>query len=518
MRELSPRSRTIIRVLLVVTVLSRLAFALRPEPQLASRPYLEDSYYAFNSAYHLSQGHGLTADGVHKTNGIQPLIVFLYVPFFAIAGEDKWLALRLIFLLIAVIESISIVVLAKLLFALTKGARDDLPEWQKPWIVGPFLWTVLYPLMWHHANGLETGLYAMFILLSLLVYYKAISSGADTSKTWIGFGTILGLAILARIDAVFLVAGFALDLVRRRSLRAIPQIILMGVAAIAVSSSWWIYNLTQFGSLMPISGQSQSQVAVLYENIIRSLVVLADIFSTFFYTPYYSLPTMLLPIWITFVAVVVYTIATRIKIWRFLKDQAHLDALLPLALMGWMLYIFYVFFFSAPHFLPRYLHPVRILWILLVCLSVPILVQMFKASYVTYPRAAVLLIAPVLLAAIFFNANRYLVNFGTVQISELYEAGKWAEARPQAKIGMLQSGTATFISPNVTNLDGKVNPEAMEAIRSTGIGEYIKRERFDYLADVPNLVDSLVTQAHHAGVRYVKVDSVSGVRIYQRVD
>ena len=51
------------------------------------------------------------------------------------------------------------------------------------------------------------------------------------------------------------------------------------------------------------------------------------------------------------------------------------------------------------------------------------------------------------------------MNFGMFQYSELYEAGKWAAQRPEKKIGMFQSGTATFVASNVMNLDGKVNPE-----------------------------------------------------------
>ena len=115
LKSFAPKSRKIVFALIAITVVSRLVLAFRPEAKLASRPYLEDAYYAFNTAYYLSLGEGITADGVHPTNGIQPLIVFLYVPFFAIADGDKWLALRLIFILIALLEAASLIVLAKLL-------------------------------------------------------------------------------------------------------------------------------------------------------------------------------------------------------------------------------------------------------------------------------------------------------------------------------------------------------------------------------------------------------------------
>src|SRR4051812_4770097 len=93
----------ILVLLLIIVVLSRLAFAFRPEDQLGSRPYSEDAYYVFNIADHLAHGEGFTADGMHPTNGVQPLIVILYTPFFFFT-HDKWLAIRLIFGLIALLD------------------------------------------------------------------------------------------------------------------------------------------------------------------------------------------------------------------------------------------------------------------------------------------------------------------------------------------------------------------------------------------------------------------------------
>src|SRR5688572_15103235 len=150
----SPKSRKIILLFVAIAVISRLVLALRPEAELASRPYLEDAYYAFNTAYHIAEGNGITADGIHPTNGIQPLIVFLYVPFFAIADGDKWLAVRLVFILIAMMEVACILVIARLLKRLSCVEEEEVPWWQKPWIIGPAMWTFLYPLLWHHGNGL----------------------------------------------------------------------------------------------------------------------------------------------------------------------------------------------------------------------------------------------------------------------------------------------------------------------------------------------------------------------------
>jgi hypothetical protein len=519
LKVFSEHSRKILWILIAITVVTRLALALRPEAKLASRTYIEDSYYAFNTAYHIAEGHGITADGIHPTNGVQPLIVFLYVPFFAITHGDKWLAIRLIFILITLIEIASIIVVARLLRRLSCFEEEEVPWWQKPWIMGAAMWTFLYPLLWHHANGLETGLYALMILGSMH-YYAGIrvKQQEDKLTSWVILGALLGITVLARIDAVFLVGGIGLTELIRRKAKSIPQMIVMGVVAFIVSSPWWLYNYTQFGSFMPISGQSQSHASVTVDNLLRSAAVLGDIFSTFIYVPYYTIPPLILTCYMVFIASVAWRMAARIKLWVFLPERSRIETLMPLLIMSVCIMIYYIFFFSAPHFLPRYFHPVRILWVLSFCLSLPIIGKSIEASYREQRKMFYAFAIPAALIIVGFNANRYFYNFTVTRYSELYEAGKWAAERPDKRIGMYQSGTATFIAPNVTNLDGKVNPEAMTAINTTGIGPFLAKQRFDYIADVSSIIEEMVDSARKYGANYNLVDSVSVVKIYQRAD
>lgn len=519
LKVFSPHSRKIILILIAITVISRLALAFRPEIRIASRTYIEDAFYAFNTAYHIAAGHGITADGVHPTNGIQPLIVFLYVPFFAIADGDKWLAVRLVFILIALMEVACIIVLARLLKRLSCVEENEVRWWQKPWVIGPAMWTFLYPLLWHHGNGLETGLYALMILSSIYLYAGIrIRNEDEKASSWIVLGALLGITVLARIDAVFLVGAIGLTELLRRRLRAIPQMILMAAAAFVVSSPWWFYNFTQFGSFMPISGQSQSLLNVIPENLMRSAAVLADILSTFFYVPYYVLPPMIMTMWIVFVAAAVWTVAARVRLWKLLPERSRVEMLVPLAIMGACLLVYYIFFFSAPHFLPRYYHPIRLLWVLLFCLSLPIIGKSIEASYREQRKLFYAFGIPLALLVLAFNADRYIYNFTVTRYNELYEAGVWASQHPDKRIGMYQSGTATFVSSNVTNLDGKVNPEAIRAFRTTGIGVWLAEQKFDYLADVSTIIDELIDSVGKRGVRYQLVDSVSVVKIYKRID
>src|ERR1035437_2020740 len=76
-----------------------LAFrAFAPPEVLVGWPYFDDSFYAFSVAINLAHGYGPTIDGVHLTNGFQPLWVFLITPTWWFSGE-AYIPLRVLVLL-----------------------------------------------------------------------------------------------------------------------------------------------------------------------------------------------------------------------------------------------------------------------------------------------------------------------------------------------------------------------------------------------------------------------------------
>ena len=82
---------------------------------------------------------------------------------------------------------------------------------------------------------------------------------------------------------------------------------------------------------------------------------------------------------------------------------------------------------------------------------------------------------------------------------------------------MLQSGIAGFFSPNVVNLDGKVNYEALRAIQHTDIGDYINRQDFDYIVDSKGIVTPLIDAAGSHGSRFKPIDTFGIMIIFKRI-
>ncbi|HYM20500.1 MAG TPA: hypothetical protein VEW28_05790 [Candidatus Kapabacteria bacterium] len=513
----SPVERRALRILLIVTLISRLALALRPEWQIVTRPYSEDSFYIFTVAGHIAHGDGITADGVHTTNGIQPLIAFVYVPFFLIAGANKLLALRLCFIVVALCDTLSVLFLAKLLKQLARSKTDDEKiVWFHPPIAAAALWALLYPIITHTANGLETGLYSMLIIASMYVYATLRNANNKNLLHWAGFGALLGLTVLARIDAVFLVIVFALIEIIRSKGKEVVRASILSLTALIVSSPWWIYNYIIFHGLMPQSGTSESLASVLVENLARGSIVIGDILSVFFILPNYELPVWFHFAWMALLVAIVVIVAKKIGATTYLRTGFDVLALSPLLLFSTVLIIFYVFFFSAPHFLPRYFQPPRILWIVIFSAALPLLVSRFRQWQGKRRRLLRALLWVGAVCVIGFGLDRYIYYFTISTPSEFYTFAKWANERPHDRIGMDQSGTAGFFAPNVVNLDGKVNVDALNAKKAGDIGAYVVTRNLDYIADWREFSSVIAASASRHGAKFEIVDSVGRVIIYKK--
>ena len=233
--------------------LSHLWFA--PAPWVVDRPISEDGYYALTISHNIAEGKGVTIDGTTPTNGFQPLFVLACVPLFALAGHNKILAVRLV-LGLWVPYLGTAVVMGKIVrdFVNLRGERQGrIAQW-----IGASLYLSAPLLFLQHFNGLETG--AMLFLYAL-AWHCHRTNHANLLGKEILFAIVLGLIVLARIDAAFFVAiasfgewvsGGGLTL-RERS----GRFFRLATTSLIVSSGGWVNNLVNFHSLMPSSGRAE---------------------------------------------------------------------------------------------------------------------------------------------------------------------------------------------------------------------------------------------------------------------
>jgi hypothetical protein len=506
--RLTSRDRRLVWLLAAVGALTRLVFAFRGAALLATRPYIEDAFYAFSCARHLALGHGFSVDGVHPTNGVQPLICLLYAPFFWLT-PDRWTALALTFLLEAALQIAGTILLAELLSRIAI-VRDEEKRRYSPPVIGAIIWTFSQQLLIHNTNGLETGLVAVLLMAATLALIPAM-----TLSRAIGVGILCGLLVLARIDTAVFVAVMCVWLLARDR-RRWWHAVVVGLIAVLISAPWFLYGYRTFGSIMPISGQSEGSHALLASTILsnawEAIVALADIVSVAFYHQISAVPQWMNVLWVVLIVFVLLVAVSRYELGRRLRERSSQSALAPLAIFGLFVTIYYTFLFGAPHFLSRYLHPVRVLWIVEASLVAPfVLERVWRGS-----KSVKLLAIVVAIVALAFNVERYTNNYTTSKVSELYSAGVWAEAHAPDKIGMEQSGTSGFVADNVVNLDGKVNADALRSRQRGEMGQYIRAMDFHYLMDWPDLLAPTLESARAAGLQFDPIDSIGRVTIYER--
>jgi hypothetical protein len=288
---------------------------------------------------------------------------------------------------------------------------------------------------------------------------------------------------------------------------------VVGFFALLISSPWWWYNYSLFGSVMPQSGLSESLDDELVRNAWMALTVFTDALSVFFFLPKAIEVSNLVSIgWFVVVVIGLWFVNVKTRFFGAVQRSIHYFALMPLIFVCIGFAVYYILFFSAPHFIPRYFQPFRIFFVILAAVALPHIAEQVRNS-----RSGKRLLRLFLLAAFLFSFVRYGYAFYLDYVGEFYQMGKWALKTPDAKIGMYQSGTVGFIAPNITNLDGKVNHEALEARQYGHFGAYIASQRFDYIADWKEMVVMMTTAAEPFGEHFEEVDSLGRIHIYKRV-
>jgi hypothetical protein len=506
--------------IVVFVLITRILLIFRPESQIYSLPYSEDGFYLFSCAEHIAHGDGFTCDGKQPTNGVQPLLVIFYVPFFLLAGMNKLLAVKLSFMLVALFDSASALLIATLVRLLQKKREIIFHSWLSPPIIAAMCWAGLYTVFVHTANGLETGLYSM-LLLAVLFYYAILSrmrkeGGPIKIRQWIFLGVLLGITVLSRIDAVFLVIAIAFYEQYTFKSKGFLQAALISFFAFIISSPWWWYNYTYFGNIMPQSGISESLGIPLRINLQDFALHMGELLTLFFFFPTDKFSAWFSFGWFLAILAGIYFLVRKYRPQKYLNDSYKLTPLTPYLIFCGLLCFIYVFFFNASYFYPRYFQPIRILWLMLFAFLAPEIFRILKGYYTKRKIFLIACIAVFSLSLTAFSIRKYSNLFLISKENPFYLTGKWALQHPSERIGMLQSGLTGFIAPNVVNLDGKVNFGALAALRKRDLGAYIESEKLDYLADWRVDAEGMARAASmHDGI-FVETDSIGNIIIFKR--
>jgi 4-amino-4-deoxy-L-arabinose transferase-like glycosyltransferase len=347
-------------------------------------------------------------------------------------------------------------------------------------------------------NCLESGNYA---LLTIAVVLAFLPAGSTASREWpwrrvLATGVLLGVTFWTRNDAVFLILAACLVYITRAGRFSVAEMrarlsrtLAMGFTSIAVALPWLLHNQANFGSIMPISGQAESNSATFGSNLDLVSSMVLEYVSIFVQIPNTIQGTLFVEVGSLLVLALV-AVALRRHFKRASDDER--SAIFMIVVFGGCLVAFYGLWFGAPHFISRYFFPMSPV---LAILSMQGLFGAWRflrerrEAMATPFAIGVSVIATVLLVGL--NVRNHQRSIHQMH----FQAVEWIAKNVPEKtwIGAAQTGTIGFFHDRTVNLDGKVNPEALKHVVADTIPQYVVDKGLQYIVDWFGLADHWIT-------------------------
>ncbi|GMW00913.1 MAG: hypothetical protein AMXMBFR84_20500 [Candidatus Hydrogenedentota bacterium] len=430
-------------------------------------------------ARNIALGNGFsTAAGTLPTNGTQPFATVLYSLVFYLVGSQRTLGVLFVLLL----QFTGTATTAWMIYRLGAGLMESRRDYSDAPSLAACVWFSSPMTVLNTSNCLETWLYSLFVVAAFAMYWRILRT-EPPFQTYIYFGFVLGLAFLARNDACLLILSFCVLHpfygYRRNwteTITRVGQTCVMGLTSVAVSLPWLIFNLVRFGSIVPISGQAEISGVTFGCNLSQWPASLTEYAIVALAIPnrLYSNPLVCVACLLTLAAFTAFAIAAASQ-----TEPGVRRLIGVFVLYGVLLSTFYGLFFGAGHFMGRYLFPLSPFMAILWAVFVVHLLGKFSASKMRW--AAGIVMSCVVVAVALQNIRIY--SNGANQAH--WQVVKWVQenAGEDAWIGAVQSGTLGYFHDRTINLDGKVNPEALNARLAQSIPAYVASSDITYLAD-----------------------------------
>jgi hypothetical protein len=509
------RNKVVVCVLLAI-VAFHMAVAWQDFATLARNGYLyDDSFYAFQIARNIAAGNGMTFDGIHPTTGFQPLYVFLLVPVFMAAGGNSSLAIHIALSMLALFTGMTFYALYRISRRYVGFAAS---------IIAASIWAFSPIVVRQTANGLETAM-ALFMIASSVWYYLARvrPEVRPPASRFLILGLLLGVCVVSRIDGVFLalvlMADYLVLLRRRRApARHLAGTALIPVGVAVLYGPWVVFNIIESGTILQDSGTATRFLSLAYasyfhygseslgargpdipfmlmhlEHAVSSLKVIPPV--QVFFRAMEKIDAMLGSgsVFRTAgnLAGFLVMLAAGIGIYGWRRDAVKTrrsETFFMLVYSGVLMLAYSLYIFGAFFFL-RYFFPVYFT----ACLYLAFFLQdgfdritagSIALRRMAYSAAAVYLC----LFAIF----AYSQAFRSFPIYPYYDIAEWVEehTRKDEEIGVFQCGTIGYLCDRrIVNLDGKVNRDALRALKSGKLTDYLREEGIDLVVDHSKVIE-----------------------------
>ncbi len=236
-----------------------LAHAFVPTHQFVQRG--DDAFYYFKIAQNFPRYGFMTFDGIHATDGVQPLWAIILC---ALAYPLQWLGIRdpdtvarFFVAITALTHAASCIVLFHLLARTVSTA-----------VAIAAAGALLFPLdiVWSRVWGMENSLYALMLVLTVSYYHLRFLPRPQNRGALI-LGCLLGLTALSRLNAGLFVACLLVHLLFCRTIPRSHRWRFAALAALAtgvVVLPYFAASAASTGRWTPISGAVKRVLADQY--------------------------------------------------------------------------------------------------------------------------------------------------------------------------------------------------------------------------------------------------------------
>lgn len=466
MHHLGHRVFLIAVAIFITACVPRLYIAFQPIPIQLQKTLPDDSYYYFLTAKNILAGNGPSVDGRNNSNGWHPLWLAINLGVFSLPFEDADMPVRVSLILGAIADSaVSVVLFLSIRRFLNESAA----------IVGAVIYALNSMPIMQSINGLETGLNALLLSLSLFLSIAVIRQPAYRSA--IAWGIAYGLCFLARTDSALVLSPLGIFVLWNLPSEWRARAIVMGVlSALLVVTPWFVVNTMEFGSPLAQVSATAVPTAIRMRHELNSPDVPLWRLSWDTITQpnpwlrgdYTGTPVLLaLPLWFLGVMGLYRT---------------RLNTKFRLLWLACIAFIIGGLALIAVHTLVRwYPRP----WYFVVnaqSLSICLAFYWFSLHKPKIKLATVTTVLPMLVICGMFT---WRIGYYPWQ-NRQYDASVWLQehSAPEVSVASMNSGIMGYYSGRtVVNLDGVVNPSAFNAIRNRSLMQYMRHEGVKYLID-----------------------------------
>jgi len=470
-------------IILVPLSIAALAIRLFPvflAPRNLVRYVADDAFYYFQISKNIATGEGVTFDGLNNTNGFHPLYVVLLLFLFRWFPNSRQgpIGAALVFL------GLLNVATAWIVYAFVLALAG-------PWaaLFASAVWLFNPAVIYTSLQGTEASIWVFLGASSAyLWFWMRLTENEGTWTLIFLLGMLMGLAFLARSEAILLFGAIGLDLFLAGQagnlVLSVSRVALYAIGALIVVSPWLAWNLANFGKLTQTSGDiiayHRHHVALLgtfgLSRFVRFLKFgMGNTVYAFNRFMDLILGGRIITALYSGVVIGVLLANPGLPLSSFsLRDIAFLVVFIMLVLLfygGW-LWNFQDWYFLSACFAGT----------IFVGIGGRVLLETHLSSTIN-----ALMVSTILLMLVFVAIDIRTGVRGRLRNQPvMYEAARWLydNTDKDVRIGSFNAGIIGYYSDRtVVNLDGVINNEAAAAIRRGQLLQYIREMNIKYIVD-----------------------------------